>query len=82
MKKVILFLGLKVAEISAIVFIPYYTGVGVVAVGLPKDDAPFWLIGFAALLIVSFFTLFIYFVPGAILKSNWEWAGRILKEGK
>ena len=82
MKKVILFLGLKVAEISAIVFIPYYTGVGLVAVGLPKGDTPFWLIGFAALLIVPFFTLLVYFFLGGILKSNWEWAGRILKEGE
>ena len=82
MKKVILFLGLKVAEISAIVFIPYYTGVGLVAVGLPKGDTPFWLIGFAALLMVSLSAVFVYFYLGAILKSNWEWAGRILKEGK
>ena len=82
MKKVILFLGLKVAEISAIVFIPYYTGVGLVAVGLPKENTPFWLIGFAALMLVSLFTLLVYFVFGAMLKSNWKWAGRILKEGK
>lgn len=82
MKRVLVFLGLKIAEISAVVFIPHYLGRAFIAVtGLPPDSAPFWIVGWIPILTVFLFVLTCAAIP-EIISANWRWSKDILERGK
>jgi len=85
MKKVIIFIGLKVAEISAIIFVPYYLGVLVskwtwyyTAMGF--CGTPCWIVGIAnAVFLVLMFLAcgLIYLGVYELVTSNWELSEKI-----
>lgn len=84
MKRVLLFIGLKVAEIVGVVFGPYYIGL-FVTTKWPEfwTNAPVWFAG--ALLVLVGAGLFVIgvFSCGVIsvlIEANWEWAGKILEK--
>lgn len=82
MKRVLCFIGLKVAEISAVVFIPYFLGMLFLKwewyVGFMElEGAPLWLVGFLSILIgiiapVTIVVLLVIFIMG-----NWNLAGKL-----
>ncbi len=76
MKRILLFIGLKIAEIAGVVFMPYFIGLRVVTKWPGVwTDCPAWIVGFL--------TLFILFVACigicGFIEANWNWAGKILK---
>lgn len=77
MKTFLVFLGLKIAEIAAIVFVPW--GIGALAKKwgwlmeyvLP-EDAPCWVVGIFILAMSSSIFFFI--------QANWDWAKSIVRK--
>ena len=85
MNRILIFIGLKIAEISAIVFIPNYLGV-YVDNGNPllhQGKFDLWGAGFVTLVVICL-AMFIVFTVGylvfLLIKDNWEWAGDISKK--
>ena len=83
MKRILVFLGLKVVEIGAVVFIPYWVGRFICGI-CPKFKtigAPYWLEGIFAL---AFFGAGVIAVVIAIsiVLNNWEWAGKITRRDR
>ena len=82
MKKLLVFLGLKAAEVSAIVFIPWglgllikYLSPVVVANALP----PMWILGIMSLFVIYGIVISIYFIYIVVL-ANWDWADKIINK--
>ena len=81
MKRVFVFIGLKVAELSAIVFGPYFLGMLLskwswLYLAMKSKGEPYWVTGFIC--IVCLFAIFI--VIAAIVTfcdKNWELAKKI-----
>ena len=77
--KVLVFVGLKIAEIVGIGFLPYWVGKLVCLhpefkkVLRAEPPVPYWCIGLIALAIPA--------VIICILMINWDWAGEIIKGG-
>lgn len=82
MKQITIFIGLKIAEISSIVFIPYFIGV------LDKNTVQWtfydfgnvvfdlWVAGFMyliSLVIIACLVVLSY----AVIQVNWKWAKKI-----
>ena len=81
MKKYLIFIGLKIAEISTVVFIPYI--VGSILICLTDTHAPsslfeLWLIG---LFVIVFGSMFVAFGV-CLISINLEWADRIINRKK
>ena len=77
--RIIIFILLKLAEIVAIVFVPYWVGSFfdkyIPKVGQEIGNPPKWALGFIMLTAVAVVILII----GGIAYANWEWAGRIIQ---
>lgn len=81
MKRILVFIGLKVVEIGAIIFGPYFLGMlmyqwdwFMTTFGVAHGS--YWGIGFLTIILTSVVLLFssliiIFFI------DNWEWAKRI-----
>jgi len=76
MKRILVFIGLKIAEISAIVFIPWGLGLWN-PIGLP-DDAPAWVMGLGTILIGLVVPVLLLCLCYVLISVNWEWAKKIL----
>jgi len=72
--KILIFVGLKVVEISALVFIPYGIGLLVKKTTSFFDDEPTWCIGFVAGLMAAGVVL----IGVVLFLANWEWAGKLI----
>jgi hypothetical protein len=81
MKRIMLFVGLKVLEIF--VFIITWTGFCFVGVWMRSYTGlypmPFFIEGLVPLATIMI-TIFIALVLKLIILINWEWTGRILKK--
>ena len=87
MKRIYIFIGLKLAEISAVVFIPYYFGGfclifnAALVNKIPCFDYyrvfEIWLVGAICLLIVLLWVVIVFELIPAIIKDNWKRAGRM-----
>ena len=82
MEKVLVFVGLKVAEVLGIVFIPYYLGrLGHIINcddfrrDLKRSKILRWVVGsvIAAIIYVCIFGVI------QLVVLNWEWAGMLIK---
>lgn len=78
MKKIIIFIGLKVVEIAGIVFVPYFIGLS----GFFGNDSVVgtWFNGigimaFGCLIILACFGF--YAIARDVVKMNWEWAKKL-----
>lgn len=81
MKKVIIFIALKIVEVSLVVFGPYYLGMWVhswpmicnpenhTAVSCP----PNWVMGFLSLVL----TVIAVLATCVVIYWNWEWANKL-----
>ena len=83
--KILLFLGLKVTEISVIIFIPYWLGRLMHKIPFfTVSKMPCWITGFFGIimLIVAFGIVFIIIVEilPTICRANWRWVGKILQK--
>jgi hypothetical protein len=84
--RILIFILLKLIEISAIVFVPYWIGVLVWKIsGFRKDDnfLKNWLFGFAHLILIvlvifAIFALYYFGFFKLLIDTNWHLAGRIL----
>ncbi len=84
MKKVIIFIALKIAEVSLVVFGPYYLGMWVHTwtgwfCGHEYKTpycAPPWTIGFGVLMMAIGVVLVIGLLC-ALIVANWKWAGKL-----
>lgn len=83
--RILLFIGLKLAEILAIVFMPYWLGRLICKIPyIGEAGIPYWIAGFLGI-IMLFAVLMITFctiteVLPIICRANWNWAGRILRK--
>ena len=73
--KIIIFIGLKIVEILAIVFIPYYVG-KFAKLFINEDDTPNWLVGIFVLVCGAL----LVFVVALFVAENWEWAGKLIEK--
>ena len=82
MKRIMIFIGMKLAELAAIVFVPW--GVGILAnknawfVRL-FHGSPVYLDGFMILAILAMIIMIAIFAIFIIIPANWEWAKRLAK---
>jgi len=82
MKKLLVFLGLKVAEISAVVFIPWGLGLLIkylVPTTVASSLPPMWILGIMSLFVIYGIVVSIYFIYIIVL-SNWDWADKIINK--
>jgi len=87
MKRIVVFLGLKVLEISALLCIPY--GVGKIMTIFPKYITALevgqvcfwsmWIVGFVTIL-MSAVAIMILALIGLVCYANWEKAGKIVRK--
>lgn len=76
--RVLIFLGLKVLEILAIIFVPYGIGRLVRLIPWVKecfDDTPYWLIGILIIFLLGAVGVILF----ALILKNWELADFCLK---
>ena len=81
---IMVFLGLKVVELLAIVFVPYFLGMLVskwtwFCLLMEFDKMPYWLIGFLSIGIIVIFSCFVV-VAKIFLESNWDLAKSIINK--
>ena len=81
MKRVFVFTGLKVAELSAIVFGPYFLGMLVskwswLYSTMKFDGETYWFIG-SICIAYLFVILIVIALIATICIKNWEWATKI-----
>ena len=81
MKRVFVFIGLKVAELSAIVFGPYFLGMLIskwpwLCSVMRLDEMPYWIAGFMFILIL-FMVFFLAALVAIFCDKNWELAKKI-----
>ena len=82
MKRILMFIALKVVETTALVFGPYYLGWlfrGYFFELEPRFEPSlfdFWMSGIVCLLI-PFFALLVLFGIAAAVYWNWQWAGHL-----
>jgi hypothetical protein len=81
METVLVFVGLKVAEILAFIFIPYFLGKGLIKIpkmyefwNEPKEKMPIWILGSLFLLVIFLFGSLI----AIMFELNWQWACKIV----
>ena len=84
MKRVIVFIGLKIIEITAVVFTPYCLGMMLSKWGwwcefMLFDDTGYWMIGFVSILEFGA-SVVVCALFGLVLYENWKWAGRIINK--
>jgi len=79
MKKIVIFVLLKIVEISSIIFIPYLLGLWN-PFGL-RDDY-FWLMGLGTLVVGVIAPLFIIAVLAVFCCFNWNLAKNIVRKIK
>ena len=72
MKKVLIFIGLKVAEISGVIFIPWGLGLVAHSFGLFVSD-PAWIAGIGMMVIpaISIIAILLFII------GNWSWAEKL-----
>ena len=85
--RILLFLGLKLAEISTIVFIPYWLGKLLFKIPFVKgtfNGVPLWFLGNFGIVVLFAILGITYMILKEILpficRVNWNWAGEILKK--
>ena len=76
--RIIVFVVLKVIELAAVVFVPYWTG-RLVRPPLEKlegdfEAMPYWVCGCLSILVISI----IIFLACVFGIANWDWAGQLL----
>ena len=81
MKRVFVFIGLKVVELSAIVFGPYFLGMLISKwtwfyLVMEYKGEPYWLMGFVSLIMLVG-TLAIIVLIALFCVGNWKWAKKI-----
>ena len=71
MKRILVFIGLKIVEIAGIIFAPYFIGLGIFQHACScVNKFTCWSYGlFMCILIALLIVLF-----GFLIKMNWEWA--------
>ncbi len=85
MNRKLVFIGLKIAEIVAVVFIPYYLGL-FARTKWPvfwADGPPCWIAGIIIMIgLLMLFAMGYVCFQGSkeLIKANWKWAGKILKK--
>jgi len=75
--QILIFVGFKVVEILAFVFIPYGIGLLVQKTNSIFDDEPpvmLWFLG----LVASVLTVVVVYLIVVLSMENWEWAGKLL----
>ena len=75
MKRVLVFVGLKVAEISAVVFIPWGLGLWN-PLGLRDDYA--WVTGLGYICLGIWLPVIIFLICYGLISVNWEWSKKIM----
>ena len=82
MKRICVFIGLKIAEISGIIFIPYLIGRLVSKWGwyvnfMNCEGEPYWAIGLITIIMIAFLIVLSILV-GIVIHANWKWAKSII----
>lgn len=75
--QILIFVGLKVVEISALVFIPYGIGLLIKKYSSILDKEPIfmvWLLG----LVASVMAAGVVILGVALFLANWKWAGKLI----
>jgi len=84
MKKVIIFIGLKIAEIVGIVFVPYWVGWFIISHRINEfsviDVFLSWVLGICLILLFGGGCVIIYEIVPVIIKKNWQWAKELSGE--
>ena len=85
MKRILVFIGLKVAEIGAIIFVPYWLGKYVCNSFEYPQASSYWVEGVFMIFVVLAAILIVgVSVAGivSLIYGNWEWAGKITRRLK
>ena len=83
MKKVSIFVGLKIVEIGGIIGIYYILCLGFELISKLSDTGdyiPFWAGGFMLLhllIVATLLCIVLFFGGRALIRKNWEWADKI-----
>jgi hypothetical protein len=77
MKRVFMFVGLKIAEVLAVVGIPYGLGKLALYFGI-LNRGPAWLAG-VVIMAIAVIAIGVGILLWAIVLKNWEWATNITK---
>jgi len=75
MKKAIIFVLLKIVEISAVVFIPCWIGLWN---PLGVEHCHVWIMGIGNIVLGVFIPLIVLVLVGAFLAFNWDLADKLL----
>jgi len=74
MKQIIVFIGLKTAEIAAVVYFPLWAGKLALFLGFPnRHQEPVWLVGLLVIIAVSTLSALV----AGLIAANWQWAEKI-----
>ncbi len=78
MKRILLFVLLKIAEIGVIVFVPYYAGRigGLFMEVKPPTVIQCWCFGCIVLITVSTLVA----ITCVLVSANWKWSAKILNK--
>jgi len=81
MKKIMIFIGLKMVEIAAVVFIPHYLGILIMKWPwyykiMELNTFPYWVEGIMFIYFIVM-ALFLIVLACLLFAKNWEWAKRI-----
>ena len=85
MNKVIIFIALKVVELSLLVFVPYYGALAIYSLGWVEradyvDTArEVWMDGVVLCIFIPIAIVGVGLIIGLALSLNWELAGRFMK---
>lgn len=84
MKRVLYFIGLKVAEVSAVVFIPYFLGMLLMkwkwyVTFMEVEGVPLWIVGIGSIIMWIGLPVVIVVVLVVFIMGNWEWAQKLSK---
>lgn len=75
MKKVAIFVGLAIATLSAIVFVPWGVGLLVHKLGIVTNNYV-WVEGFKILVFIGW-TIMLSFIGYLMIQVHWKWAKRL-----
>lgn len=79
--RVLIFIALKIAEISAIVFIPYFVGSKAVLLFIYPNSPPsiiIWFVGFVLSCVMVMAALLLYLLLRPFIEYNWELSYKII----
>jgi hypothetical protein len=86
MKKILVFIGLKIGEIGIIIFLPYFIGLLVIRWDWYTEffftERPaVWIVGLSFLFYLLFALVFLAMI-GLLINTNWKWAKKIANKNK